>query len=451
MARGASKKGRSLEIYSFPIEEYFPVEYKVVGSREWFETSFEEGAVEDDQKIEIVASFDLIPILNWMERQPVLGVDTEATGPDKDTALDPQRFGSRLLMLQIGTADLVYIIEPALAKYFQKILESRKIVHILHHGLFDFKYMLVKTGIHLENIFDTMLAEQLLTSGLNGLKVGLADVVRRYSPYRLITKQTRQDFIDFRERGELFTKAMLYYAARDVTIMFPVRDAQMQQLARWKMEAVAQDEFNIICVTAMMELGGVFIDPVVLRKSLTYWNRRQEELEQRILKIYDSQLTKMGNKPLSILPNIQHVFDLNSQAKKLAALRELGYEIDDVKRDTLELYADDPIMAMLAEYSNVTKITSTYGENMISKINPETGRYHPEFHQLGSGDMEERMGKAKKGTIATGRFSSDFQQMPRKEDRFDLVTDPTELHKVLRHFNLTLSNAGIFPAVGKAA
>jgi hypothetical protein len=37
------------------------------------------------------------------------------------------------------------------------------------------------------------LAEQLLTAGRNGLKVGLLDLARRYSPYRIIRKDVRHE------------------------------------------------------------------------------------------------------------------------------------------------------------------------------------------------------------------------------------------------------------------
>ena len=439
MSRGASKHGRTLEVHSFPLEDYFPINYFVVGSQQWFDTSFDEGAVDDGQKIVIRTKQDLVPIVDWLLEQLKLGVDSETGGEDKESGLNPLLPTSRMLLFQIGTRNRVYLIEPGLAQHFKEVLESRLILHLLQNANFDFKFFLVKYGVHLGAMWDTMLAEQLLTSGLSGLKVGMPDLCRRYKPYLFISKETRRDFIDFKACGYKFSRKMLYYAARDVVVLFDIHEAQVPEVARWKLEVVAQDEFNCIPVTAMMEIGGVFIDPVVLRKALTYWISRQEFLEREILRVYDEELLKKGRKPLTILPDIQEVFDLNSQAQKLAALKELGYKIDDVKRDTLELYPEDPIMRMLAEYSNVTKITSTYGENMISRINPVTHRLHPEFHQLGSGDMEERMGRAKKGTIATGRYSSDFQQLPRKEERFVAITDQAEIQKVLAHFNRQLA------------
>jgi hypothetical protein len=47
---------------------------------------------------------------------------------------------------------------------------------------------------------------------------------------------------------------------------------------------------------------------------------------------------------------------------------------------------------------------------------------HPHFDQLGAGEGAQRNGKDKKETIATGRFSSDFQQLPRPEKNLEAIT-----------------------------
>jgi len=137
------------------------------------------------------------------------------------------------------------------------------------------------------------------------------------------------------------------------------------------------------------------------------------ELEIEILNSYDKELKSKGKVELSLIPEVKNVFDLNSPAQKLAALRNLDFDIENVQRETLESI-DHPIAKALAEYSNVMKVTSTYGENLLKRVNTKTGRLHPEFNQLGSGDGS----LSKKGTIATGRYSSDFQQMPRPTERF---------------------------------
>jgi hypothetical protein len=85
---------------------------------------------------------------------------------------------------------------------------------------------------------------------------------------------------------------------------------------------------------------------------------------------------------------------------------------------------------LMVEYSVVQKITSTYGQRLINMINPDDHRLHPQFKQLGIGDGESNSSREQKATIATGRFSSDFQQLPRPRDIYDPVTDDEELQAV---------------------
>jgi DNA polymerase I-like protein with 3'-5' exonuclease and polymerase domains len=179
-----------------------------------------------------------------------------------------------------------------------------------------------------------------------------------------------------------------------------------------------------------MELGGVPFSEKTLRLALLYWKKRQDQLEKQILKMYDERISAKGTHMGFLLPDMKFEFDINSQTQKLAALRELGNQIDDVKRETLESISD-PIADLLGQYSEAMKVNSTYGENMIQRMNPTNHRLQVEFNQLGHGDIEGTAGKAT--TIATGRYSSDFQQLPRARTIYELVTD-SELQHVQELF-----------------
>jgi DNA polymerase-1 len=434
MSRVGTRKSRTIEIKSRLLQEHIPIDYYVVGYEEWLLNAFEEDAISSDQLVVIRhgrEKEDLKETKSFLFHLEIAGVDTETTGEDKRSGLDPWREGSKLLLLQLGCEEKVFVIQPDLVPFFVDILEAKDILHLGQNLVYDFKYLYVKYGVHMNNLYDTMLAEQLLTSGLNGIRLGLADLARKYRPYRLISKEVRDEFIRFKERGKLISKDMLYYAARDIVLLFTVMTEQRNLLTKWKLDTVAQDEFDLIPVTASMELHGVNIDKDTLRLALSYWEGRQIELEEEILSIYNEEIKKTSTSSLSILPDLRKVFDLNSPTQKLDVLLTMGFDIEDVRRETLETL-DSPITKALAEYSNVMKVISTYGENLLRRINPETGHLHPEFHQLGSGDS---IGGAKKGTIATGRYSSDFQQMPRPIELYAVVTDIEELEFIKKQYD----------------
>jgi DNA polymerase I-like protein with 3'-5' exonuclease and polymerase domains len=432
MAKGMSRRARSVGPVSCQLDEHFPINFKVVGRREWIEGRFEKGALLDDQKIFISEPGDLADIKTWYDHQPIHGEDSETSGKDPDDGLDPRSATSEIVMWQMGTEELVHILDPHLLPEFKHHLESTEFLHLLQNAIYDFKYALMKTRIHMNRMADTMLNEQLLTSGLSGMKVGLEDISRRYKPNRLISKEIRKQFIHLGERR--FTRKMAYYAARDIALLFPVFRGQVEELKRYKMIQVAQDEYDVIPCTAMMELGGVLIDSRVLRMALSYWEQHQIHLEQEIMKLYDKSLDNSGKRRLFLIDGMQEVFKVKSAKDKLKALREMGFELSDTKRETIEENVDHPIAGLLAEYSAVMKITSTYGENLLSRIDPRTGLFYPDFRQLGSGEEEGRGGKDVKDTIATGRYSSNFQQMPRKKERYAPVISLEEIARIRYHF-----------------
>lgn len=406
MARGISKKGQVIEIISTPLEEHVPVTYTIVGRSSWIDQCFEPQALEGIRLVRVSDSSNLYRVKEWLDKRDHHFIDTEATGVDKRSGLDPLHPDSKLLMLQIGNTDLVFVVDPELIPEFKEHLEDQSITHVFQNGVFDWKYIYAKYNIHTNNFFDTMLSEQLLTSG-RGLPVNLAAIARRRPPYRIITKAVRKEFIEFKGK---FTKEMVYYAVRDVVLLPDIMKYQIDRLKSLDMWIVANDEFNLIPVTGSMELGGVPFSEKTLRLALLYWEKRQADLESQILKMYDERISAKGTEIGFLLPDMRFEFDVNSPSQKLAALKELGFQIDDVKRDTLDTI-DDPIANLLADYSEALKINSTYGENLLGRVNPKTKRLQVEFNQLGHGDIESKAGKAT--TIATGRFSSDFQQLPR--------------------------------------
>lgn len=430
MARGISKKGQTIDIISTPLEEHVPVNYVIVGRNEWIDNCFEPEALSGIRLVRVTDSSHLHRVKEWLDKHNKHFIDTEATGEDKRSGLDPWHPSSRLLMLQIGNADLVFVIDPDLIVEFKEHLEDDTITHVFQNGIFDWKYIYHKYNIHINNFFDTMLTEQLLTSGRSFL-VNLAAIARRRNPYRMITKTVRKEFIVFKGK---FTKEMVYYAARDVVLLPAIMDEQMAELKLLDMLTVANDEFNLIPVTGSMELGGVPFSEKILRLALVYWEKRQTNLESQILKMYDERISAKGTEYGFLLPDMRFEFDVNSPAQKLAALKELGFQLDDVKRDTLD-ELDDPIAHLLGEYSEALKVNSTYGENLIHRINPVTRRLQVEFNQLGHGDIA-KAGKAT--TIATGRYSSDFQQLPRGRILYEPVKD-SELRHVQALFSAKIT------------
>jgi DNA polymerase-1 len=98
--------------------------------------------------------------------------------------------------------------------------------------------------------------------------------------------------------------------------------------------------------------------------------------------------------------------NLDSQAQVADALRNLGVPVPESTRNwVLEpLVHDFPVVAKLLEYRAAAKAVSSFGENILEFVNPQTGRLHSDFRQIGA---------------PSGRFSSsrpNVQQIPHETE-----------------------------------
>ena len=471
MARSPRRNSRATGPFVTPLEHHIPVNWYVVGKRKWLDEAWEAGALEDAQRIVITKRSDMTPVKTFLNSLRTCGVDTETAGPykanDKYYSLNSLNEGTRVVLLQVGNQDCVYLIQPELIPEFKEYLESDQVRHVGHNLSYDFKWLFVKYGVHMQRMYCSMLAEQILTAGLMGVRVNLADSVRRRAPYWIINKAVRDAFVHFGHTSgcpdceggfhKQLTREMGYYAARDIVLLFPLMREQVREIKHYRLERVAQVEFDIIPATAEMELGGVDLSLPVMRQVIEYWTQREKELADEFFAIYSEEQKKAGKESNNLLVDFSVGFNLKSGPAKLAALRELDIDLDNIQRSTLKNAVKGKIerkagkrtieitldltptqrrlLEIFAEISNVFKMTSTYGKKMVDKISPVTGRWHPTFKQLGSGEEEgRRSGGEDKATIATGRFSSNAQQFPKPKEEFAAVRAPKEVQQVMLHF-----------------
>ena len=412
--------------------------FHVIGTPEWIDGSIAEGAVPISDITRVRSVQDLFVAKSWLSSRKELGIDSETGGDNKRDGLDPISESSRMLLFQLGTPQMVYLVEPKLVPEFKSILEDESRTFLTQNGVYDFKFCLAKYGVHFINyhydeckkvyipsLYDTMLAEQILTAGLYGVQVGLEELSEKYPPHHLISKAVRKEFIDMRGTLEF---RHLYYAARDVFLLFDIRKEQIKEIKKHPgMWERIQIEFCAMAGTADAELTGFDLDEQRIESTLEYWRAKAKNIRDKVMQIYNDALVKAGKKRNFLLPDSMEEFDINSASKKLAALLKLGFDVKDTKRETL-LALENEFANLLGEYTECTKIISTYGEGMLARRSTTDGRLHPEFNQLGSGDLEKRKGGDKATTIATGRWSSDAQQFPRPDHILDPVVGDTAEH-----------------------
>ncbi len=141
-----------------------------------------------------------------LSRAAVLGCDTETS------SLNP-KYG-KIFSIQFSDGEfnaLIPLSEGVQLGRLSEILADTAILKIFHNAKFDLDF-LAAAGINVNNVFDTMLAERVLTRGANQ-SASLAETLYRYFAVDL-EKSHRSKFN--RNWDGVWTEELVDYALSDV-------------------------------------------------------------------------------------------------------------------------------------------------------------------------------------------------------------------------------------------
>ncbi len=322
----------------------------------------------------ITDSSKLPEIIPLLAASQTLSVDTEGT------SLSP--FDTKLLLLQIATPEHSFVIDTQKVDLtpLKPVLESERPLKILQNAKFDYQVLKVQAGITLGSIYDTMLAERLLTCGL-GRENSLRSLVEKYIGVK-IDKTIRDEFTDPKSsvlRGK-FTQQQLDYAARDVHFLLEIFKKQFRRLVEEGLVETAKLEFKVVPVVSEMEIRGVLIDP-------TKWRTYIKELEEKrntINKDIQNDLSSISTfTTVDLFGNEIDSINLDSPLQLVQAFKKLGVELPNTSEATLQK-TDHPLAKKMLEYRQYEKMITSFGETILEKIHPKTGRLHPDFMQMGA-------------------------------------------------------------------
>jgi DNA polymerase I len=176
-------------------------------------------------------SEDIERAYDQLSKTEVLGCDTETSGLSA-------KFG-KLLSIQFsdGTFNaLVPISEGILPGRLANLLDDERIVKIFHNAKFDLEF-LNSQRYRVRNIFDTMIAEKVLTRGANQ-SASLAETLYRYFAVDL-EKSHRTKFT--KSWDGIWTDELVDYALSDV-VHLPLL---MSEQTSWMEKLGLSGEFEI--------------------------------------------------------------------------------------------------------------------------------------------------------------------------------------------------------------
>ena len=273
-------------------------------------------------------------------------------------------FSSKIVTIQIllPSGKTIILKDPKTLDNVKSLLENNLIIG--HNLKFDSKFLKHHFGVTLYNVYDTYLAEIILSGGLYAGKqgvTGLSDLVFRYCGQQM-SKQEQQGF----RYGVPLTQEQKFYAANDLRYLPEIYKQQQAKIKLLDLEETINIEMRALPAIVWLELSGISVDRTRLNELKEEIEKRKKEAE---LTLYQSLGTSKIN--------------LNSTQQLTKELNRLGIPVKSTKSEELANF-DHPIIKTLTEYKEAEKLLNTFVGKLPQFINKKTGRIHADFFQLGA-------------------------------------------------------------------
>ena len=177
-------------------------------------------------------SDELLAAFDRLATAPALGCDTETSGFDARSG--------RLFSVQFSDGEFSVLVptgEGVSLGPLAELLRSPAVTKIFHNAKFDLDF-LNAAGQRTENVFDTMIAEKVLTRGA-GQSSSLADTLYRYFAVDL-DKSQRAKFS--RKWDGVWIEELVNYALSDVVHLPRLMAEQTAWLEKLGLTAVFGDQ-----------------------------------------------------------------------------------------------------------------------------------------------------------------------------------------------------------------
>lgn len=328
-----------------------------------------------------------------LQECPVLQYDSETTG--LDCHID------KILCIQFGnkSKDFQMVIDTTTVNIlnYKNILETKFIIG--QNLKFDIKF-LYNFGIIPTKVYDTMLVEQVLF-------LGFPIEIKKYS-LQEIANYRLGIYIDKNTRGQInyrgLDDSVILYAATDVVYLEDIMESQLKDCKEKQCILAAKLESDTVPSMAYLEWCGIKLDEKRWLKKMDE-DRRNLEEKQRLLDEFAISLQNPKFYTVNLQGDLFEGFDTapkcninwNSSKQVITLAKYLGFntqveskitgeDSDSVLEKHLKKQKgiNDTFLKLYFDFKEFAKVESTYGQSYLNAINPNTGRIHTEFKQIGS-------------------------------------------------------------------
>lgn len=357
--------------------------------------SFKQGTIED--------------VVNYCKTKSVLGVDTETEGFDFTC--------KKMIMLQIGDEHQQFVIDTrgVSIEPLREIFESDTIIKVFHNAKFDYKFIKMWAHIDCANVYDTFLVEKVITCGQD-LRYGLGHLCDRYLGVEL-NKEVRNQFIGL--TGQAYRDDQIVYGAKDVEYLCKIRQMQLPEIEKYKLQNVVDLENEAVLAFADIEFNGLEIDRDA-------WEDIAKHSEKQALTMRDQLDQMLLSDPLfaEFIPDtvqgdlFMAVEDLRkvdikwtSPTQVLKVLQKYVPELENVNGKQMFKYRRKyPMIDLYVKYKEKMKLATSYGNDFFKFVSCDN-KIHTSFSQI----------------LDTGRVASskpNMQQIPADNSFRNCFTAP---------------------------
>jgi DNA polymerase-1 len=271
--------------------------------------------------------------------------------------------------LQIKT--VIDALTPSMANF--------KIGKVAHNAKYDY-ILLKRYGLDISPLtFDTMLAEFIVDPSSKNL--GLKNLAN----FRLGEEMTHiEELIGKGKKqismADVAIESVANYAAADAENTFRLMPIMEKELDKVNGRKILDEiDMPLTPVLADMEMTGALIDT-------EFFASMSKELAKRLAEI-EKEIYAHAGKPFNI-NSPQQLSDVLFNHLRLEPPdkgRKTATGFYSTSADVLEMMRDKhPILEWILENRELAKIKSTYVDALPAAINPQTGRVHTSYSQIGA-------------------------------------------------------------------
>ena len=364
----------------------------------------------DDSEIKSVKLSDC---LDYFRNHSQIELDSETTGFDPYT--------NKTFCWQLGDYNNQFVIETVSysLKELEEVFKDKLI--LLQNAQFDLRFA-YHAGVFFRdsNIYDTMLVEAILTTGLGNQEdikdltkdSGKKSIAEKYASRALGLDDLGMKYLGITISKDLrgiihregLSDRVIKYSAIDVKYLGKIKDLQLEEFKKFKQKYGASDnlldlENKAVKVFSRLLYNGIKVNSAFYSKNvITVVNSEVSKATNKLNEIVRSSNisnittvnpTSKKIKSFQILyggdlfdPHACNI-NWNSPQQKLGILKEFDSTLENTSKPELVKRIDKhEIFKESINYTKFKKLKDSFGESLLIEINPVTGRIHAQIWQI---------------------------------------------------------------------